>query len=165
MKICKICGIEKDESEFYSQSNKKYLKPYCKTCNKKKSVEWHKKNNYAYFKSNNYRENRKDIKFKIYSHQRYIKLHEPKLYNAKYPERKKAANAIQHLEKTSGFDRHHWSYNEEHWKDVIYITRSIHRIAHKFMIYDQERMMFRKLDGVLLDTREEHLEYINSLNV
>ena len=35
-----------------------------------------------------------------------------------------------------------------------------HIKAHRFIIYDQERMMYRRLDGVLLDKKEKHFEYI-----
>jgi hypothetical protein len=55
---------------------------------------------------------------------------------------------------------HHWSYNEEHQIDVIDLSQKDHFKAHRFIIYDQERMMYRNLEGVLLDTKEKHLKYI-----
>ena len=55
---------------------------------------------------------------------------------------------------------HHWSYNEEHYKDVIHLTKKEHSKAHRFIIYDQERMMYRNLEGILLETKERHLKYI-----
>ena len=56
---------------------------------------------------------------------------------------------------------HHWSYNKEHWKDCIELSEKEHNLAHRYMIYDQERMMYRDLDGILLDTKEAHLEYLS----
>ena len=56
---------------------------------------------------------------------------------------------------------HHWSYNEEHHKDVIEITPKQHAKAHRFIVYDQERMMYRRFDNnILLDTREAHESFI-----
>ena len=31
------------------------------------------------------------------------------------------------------------------------------------MIYDQERMMYRNINGILLDTKESHIELLNKL--
>ena len=61
--------------------------------------------------------------------------------------------------KTHGNNLHHWSYNDEHFKDVIELNVKDHAMVHRHIIYDQERMMYRDLDGVLLDTRERHIEY------
>lgn len=55
---------------------------------------------------------------------------------------------------------HHWSYNKAHWKDVIELTRKQHYTAHRYMVYDPERMMYRTTNGVLLDTRQAHELYI-----
>ena len=35
-----------------------------------------------------------------------------------------------------------------------------HFKAHRFLVYDQERMMYRTIGGVLLDTKEAHHKYI-----
>lgn len=59
--------------------------------------------------------------------------------------------------------KHHWSYNKEHAKDVIFLSKADHYKAHRFIIYDQERMMYRRCDTLeLLDTKESHLEFIKS---
>ena len=83
-------------------------------------------------------------------------------YKEKYPEKKKAKSASQHLPVLAkGNHLHHWSYNNEHHKDVIEITPKQHAKAHRFLIYDQERMMYRRFDNnILLDTKEKHEEFI-----
>jgi hypothetical protein len=81
------------------------------------------------------------------------------LYKEKYPEKYKAVIASQRISSKGGHN-HHWSYNEEHWKDVINLSKKDHIKAHRFIIYDQERMMYRTIDGILLDTKERHLAYI-----
>lgn len=65
---------------------------------------------------------------------------------------------------TEGNELHHWSYNQEHYKDVIELVVLDHKKAHRYMVYDPERKMYRRADNnILLDTRESHIEFINSL--
>lgn len=79
----------------------------------------------------------------------------------KYPEKRKAVISSQNIEPAfEGAHKHHWSYNEEHFKDVFHLTQRNHAKAHRFLIYDQERKMYRTLSGELLDTRERHESYI-----
>lgn len=59
-----------------------------------------------------------------------------------------------------GFNTHHWSYNRIHYNDVIVLSIKNHMKAHRFLIYDQERMMYRTIDGILLDNKEDHIKYI-----
>lgn len=42
-------------------------------------------------------------------------------------------------------------------------TESEHNKLHRYMTYDQERKMYRTTNGILLDTKERHLEYYHSL--
>lgn len=58
-------------------------------------------------------------------------------------------------------EKHHWSYNVEHYKDIIWLTKKQHKKGHRFLIYDQERMMYRRYDtNELLDTKESHEEFM-----
>jgi hypothetical protein len=84
-------------------------------------------------------------------------------YNKRYPEKNVARRACQYLPKVKGFRNHHWSYNEEHWKDVIVLSTTQHTLAHRFMTYDQERMMYRRMDGSLIDSREAAIAYYATL--
>jgi len=81
----------------------------------------------------------------------------------KYPEKKAARIAAQHIKAPKGKENHHWSYKKAHHKDVLFLTIKEHFTAHRFMIYDQKRMMYRTRDGILLDTKEAHEKYIKSL--
>lgn len=83
-------------------------------------------------------------------------------YFEKYPEKKFAKTRAGKLKRPSkGVEGHHWSYNEEHYEDVIWMTKKDHMKGHRFIIYDQERMMYRRCDNnVLLDTKDLHLQYI-----
>lgn len=85
-----------------------------------------------------------------------------KRWQEKFPEKRKATLSAQNLEKPfPGAERHHWSYNEEHFKDVIWLTKREHGKAHRFITYAQEHRMYRmKHTGELLDTKEKHEFYI-----
>ena len=86
------------------------------------------------------------------------------LYSEKYPEKIRAQSVMSYLLKkisVKGSIWHHWSYNEEHLKDVILLTINEHAKAHRFLIYDQERYMFRRYDtNELLDNKSRHEEFI-----
>ena len=84
-------------------------------------------------------------------------------YNDKYPEKKLARNKVSHLKVTKkGNHLHHWSYNEEHYKDVIEIDISKHNTIHRFMTYNQELKMYTAdlKNNELLDTKSKHIAYI-----
>jgi len=87
-------------------------------------------------------------------------------YKAKYPEKQKAKNISNNMKaKIKGNQLHHWSYNQEHFKDVIELSIADHNKAHRHMVYDSERKMYRRADNnILLDTKEAHIEFISSLN-
>lgn len=81
-------------------------------------------------------------------------------YKRRFPEKVKARSKMK-KPVTQGNELHHWSYNKEHWLDVIELTVKQHNKAHVYMTYDQERMMYRRTDNnELLDTREKHEEWI-----
>lgn len=83
-------------------------------------------------------------------------------YRGKYPEKYKAKIGSQRVIKAlPDNELHHWSYNEEHYKDVIELSKRDHAKAHRFIIYDQERFMYRRFDtNELLDTKERHEHFI-----
>jgi hypothetical protein len=81
-------------------------------------------------------------------------------YNQKFPEKALARKYTEiYLTKIDGINLHHWSYNQEDWLDVIELTIKEHSFLHRFIIYDQERMLYRDLENVLLDTKEKHIDY------
>jgi hypothetical protein len=86
-------------------------------------------------------------------------------YINKYPEKKMAK---QHMGKMKplikGNNLHHWSYNDIHFKDIIELTVAKHNFIHRFLVYNQEFKMYQRKDTLeLLDSKEKHLKYINSL--
>jgi hypothetical protein len=83
-----------------------------------------------------------------------------KAYHQRFPEKALARKYTEiYLTKDSDYNLHHWSYNQEDWLDVIQLSIADHHFLHRYIIYDQERMMYRTINGELLDTKEKHLNY------
>ncbi len=78
-------------------------------------------------------------------------------------EKKKASRATRSFYRQEGYELHHWSYKDEHLKDIISIPIEVHRILHTNLIYDKELLCYRTKAGELLDTKEKHIEFIGFL--
>ena len=169
-KICFKCSVEKDITEFYT--HKKTADGYlnkCKLCTKndtKKRIEellkdetWKEKEN----------ERQREKYYRLGYKEKHKTSNEKKrkalnCYRDKYPEKYKAKIATQRLTKKDNHHLHHWSYNEEHFVDVIELYYRDHALLHRFIIYDQERKMYRNCKTLeLLDTKQSHINLLNIL--
>jgi len=168
-KVCFRCNTEQPITEYYK--HKKMADGHlnkCKTCTKSDSKinEDEKRKDPAFVEKEKTRAREK------YHRLGYKDKHKPtpeqkkkaiEKSRKKYPEKYKAKNASQRIpKKHKSNHNHHWSYNEEHWKDVIEVTPKLHALIHRLMDYDQESKMYRNsVTGELLDTKEKHKSFMS----
>lgn len=79
------------------------------------------------------------------------------------PQIQRARRAVRALGRSKDFHWHHWCYQEPFKTDVIQMTPQQHRRAHRFLVLDQEHLMYRRCDTMeLLNTRKRHEEFLRT---
>lgn len=170
-KVCFKCHIDKPLSEYYKhkQMGDGHLNK-CKDCTKKDSKEREEilrnDNDWLEKEHARHREKYHRLGYKEKHKQSAEQSRKSTIkFRENYPEKYKAHSSSQRLPCEKGNHLHHWSYNEEHWKDCIELNVADHALLHRYIKYDQERYMYRNLDGVLLDTRQSHIDLLENLKL
>ncbi len=165
-KVCFRCGVLRPLTEFYKHKEMAdgHLNK-CKTCTKGDSNKtFHTKKHIPEWKESE-RVRATDKYKRLYRES--LKPYSEKVvydntYEERYPEKYKAKIKMQR-KSIDGYHHHHWSYNDIHLEDVITLTIEDHYIVHRHIMYDPVELKYRKIDGILLDTRELHEQFINEI--
>ena len=139
-KRCSRCKKNYPITNFYfCKGNKDGKHLWCKYCLRKKQRSLYKRHYKEGFRRKqniNYKD--KTLKYRI-----------------RYPEKYYAYKKSVNLRREKGRKNHHWSYLPEHATDIFRLSNDNHAKVHRYMTYDQERCMYRKLNGELIDTKEK----------
>ena len=169
MKTCNICKAQKAKEEYYKHpKTADGFAGKCKSCTKEFSI-------------NSYQRRMQNPEFALAERirsreksKRRIRVAPPEEkrrewqqgYVERYPEKYAARTMATTLPHAKGFHNHHWSYQEQHFKDVIPLSAQEHKFLHRYLVYDAERKQYRRCtDGILLDTREAHEAFIQEIKV
>jgi len=161
-KVCFKCGVNKQITDYYKhpQMGDGHLNK-CKTCTK---LDTKKRTEILTSTPDGLEKER------LRHRDKYVRLNyreKQKVWDEKRPWKKEAIlkGLSKKLKVEKGFECHHWSYNSEHFEDVFILEIKQHRQAHIHLIFDFEFKKFRTLEGVLLSTKTEHMNYLMSKNI
>lgn len=169
MKKCINCGDIKPIDQYYRHKQMKdgFLNK-CKECCKTQSKESYckLKENPSWLAKERLRGRVKARKYK-YNTSSESRTRANKKYAQINKEKRNASNAVRcKIDVPNGYEAHHWSYNKDHYTDVFFLKSTLHQFIHRFMIYDRELKMYRvKNSGLVLDTKQKHGRFIDSLLV
>lgn len=162
MKVCSKCKKLKELDNFgYRPQGKLKKQSACNQCYREIRAERMKDQSFRKRESENASKWAKRNGYKHTTDQA------KKYYQTKrerYPEKYIARSLSNTRNKVKGFDRHHWSYNIEHVKDVIELLKNDHKKLHRYIVYDRSTFMYKRRDNMeLLNTKEKHLLFIEEI--
>lgn len=171
MKKCINCGELKLTKEYYVHSGMAdgHLNK-CKTCVKayNERREQENRNNIQWVEQERARHRDK------YYRLNYRGKHKPDLntkkiairqWKDKYPEKYEAHISCQRIKAPADFQKHHWSYNKIHFKSLIVLSVRDHALAHRYLEYDKNEKMYKSVDGLLLNSKQKHVDYLLEIGV
>lgn len=148
IKICPVCKLEKSIAEFsvHAKNKKDGLQYGCRDCRNKVAQEY-----------------RQTARGKEASKKKKLN------YMNKFPEKQRVVSKWNYfkiknnIHVPSGYNFHHWSYDISNFDSVTLLPSWFHRKIHMFLVYSQEDLCYKSIDGILLDTKPKHLKYIDKI--
>jgi hypothetical protein len=158
-KICFKCKIEKEVSFFYKHSamGDGYLGK-CKDCAKNDSVIRYNKLSL----NEDFVEKERERCREKYNRLNYYDYHKKSLIAKPWKDLSIYKNLHKKFKCEKGIELHHWNYNNEFLEDVFFMNIKSHRRLHKKLIFDNNLLIFKTKDGILLDSKEKHESFINT---
>jgi len=160
MKTCIRCGNDKELDDFYAHPKMRdgHLNK-CKECCKEVADVREKalrKNSEEFCE--NERQRSKERYHRLGYGERQIEIDNLKPYkNGTYK------NLSRDLKLPSDKNAHHWNYLL--LEDVIILNKKFHRFIHRYLILNEETLMFTTKNGEVLDSKEKHLEFIEKIKL
>ena len=171
-KTCFRCDINQPLTEFYKhkQMGDGHLNK-CKTCTKNDSAKTLKEKistedgleaERARHREKYYRKGYKDV----HKPTPFNKKKAMDGYRQKYPEKYKAKIKSQRISRNlEESELHHWNYNIDYAKDILELTKTDHAKLHRFLVYIEDKFIYKTVEGEILDTKEKHINFVKSLGI
>ena len=157
-KKCIICGQIKELSAYYKHprtSDGRLGK--CKECSKSQAKDRHHK----LMHDENWVESEKARGRDKYSRLGYLERQKEINDSKEWTKGGLYKNLHRNLGLSKDQAVHHWNYNLI--DDYFIIPHLDHKFIHRFISFDKQTLCFKTENGVLLNSRESHFEFISEL--